>query len=230
MNDTFVCKKSWQQAALVFHRYRRCLEPQWRTSLVTQTFLATVPPYLRGFPFSSNRYRWQLLRMSLQRFQSSSSMMAGNFPFFRIVGFLVVVLLPAVLQQIGGSGTVVDAVAHVGGIAQDTGDLAGIPFQVSTAVLASSCNQGLGHLPQPIAGGVLFKDHPHRFGLFLIDDVGVMDLIQIVAQNVAIAIECSLFSAHLNPGAHPLADFTTYQSIWLSSADTWASCSVETRP
>src|SRR5699024_6562421 len=99
---------------------------------------------------------------------------------FQDVGFLVVVLLPAVLQQVGGPGAVVDAVAHVGGIAQDAGDLAGIPFQASAAVLAAFCNQSFGHLSQPVAGGVLLKDHPHRLGLFLVDDVGVVGLVQIV--------------------------------------------------
>ena len=111
----------------------------------------------------------------------------GEVSLFQDVGFLVVVLLPAVLQQIGGPGAVVDAVAHVGGIAQDAGDLAGIPFQASAAVLAAFCDQGLGYLAQPVAGGVLFKDHPHRLGLFLVDDVGVVGLVQIVAQDVAVA-------------------------------------------
>ena len=100
----------------------------------------------------------------------------GEVSLFQDVGFLVVVLLPAVLQQVGGLSTVVDAVAHVGGVAQDAGDLAGIPFQAPAAVLAVFCNQGFGHLSQTVAGGILFKDHPHRLGLFLIDDVGLVDL------------------------------------------------------
>ena len=134
----------------------------------------------------------------------------GEISFFQDVGFLVVVLLPAVLQQVGGLGTVVDAVAHVGRVAQDAGNLAGIPFQAAAAVLAAFCDQGLGYLAQPVAGGVLFKDHPHRLGLFLVDDVGVVGLVQIVAQDVAVAEKHPFLPAHLDAGPHPLAGLAAF--------------------
>ena len=134
----------------------------------------------------------------------------GEVSLFQDVSFLVVVLLPGVVQQVGGPGAVVDAVAHVGGVAQDAGDLAGIPFHVPAAILAAFCDQGLGYLAQPVAGGVLFKDHPHRLGLFLVDDVGVVGLVQIVAQDVAVAEKHPFLPAHLDAGPHPLAGLAAF--------------------
>ena len=78
------------------------------------------------------------------------------------------------------------------------------------AILAAFCDQGLGYLAQPVAGGVLFKDHPHRLGLFLVDDVGVVGLVQIVAQDVAVAEKHPFLPAHLDAGPHPLAGLAAF--------------------
>ena len=123
-------------------------------------------------------------------------------PFLIQIGGGIQVQHPVLVQIVVVPGFVVALGAGVGGVFQHPHHAGGAPPHQAHGAFPVPGVELVGNLQRASSLQIEIEDQPHRFGLLLVDLVGVP--VPVVAQNIAVAVQHPLLPAHLLARPHPL--------------------------